>query len=293
MRDRILLFIPAYNCRTQIPRVLAQLDDDVLRFIEQIIVVVNPSTDQTENAVRQYVKQHPLPLTLLQNNQNYNLGGSHKVAFDYAVEHCFDYLIVLHGDDQGDIHDLLPLLKSGEYRRYDCCLGSRFIRGSRRVGYSPLRTSANVVLNLWFSLVCGRSIRDLGSGLNLYRTEILQPRFYQRFPDRLYFNAVMLLASRSYHHRMMFFPITWRENDQVSNAKLFELGFMLLKVTFLFLLGRQKFIESEMRGTGGVIEEYAYRAAEDFKDRTPENESAAGPPKQSENINGKRGIRHE
>ena len=35
-----------------------------------------------------------------------------KVAFNYAVKNKFDYVIVLHGDDQGNIHDLLPFLKN-------------------------------------------------------------------------------------------------------------------------------------------------------------------------------------
>lgn len=39
------------------------------------------------------------------------MGGSHKVAFNYAIENNFDYIIVLHGDDQGSISDMIPVLK--------------------------------------------------------------------------------------------------------------------------------------------------------------------------------------
>lgn len=126
MPERFLVFIPAYNCEKQVPRVLNQLlDRQVAAMVTECIVVNNRSTDGTEAAVQSWMQAHPqAPVRLLRNDQNYGLGGSHKVAFQYAVQHNFDYLIVLHGDDQGDIRDVLPLVHSGRHRKYDCCLGS-------------------------------------------------------------------------------------------------------------------------------------------------------------------------
>ena len=115
MPDRFLLFIPAYNCEKQVPRVLDQLlDPKVSGFVSETIVVNNRSTDGTEAAVLAWMAAHPnTPVRLLRNNENYGLGGSHKVAFQYAVRHGYDYLVVLHGDDQGDARDLYPLIASG------------------------------------------------------------------------------------------------------------------------------------------------------------------------------------
>jgi len=159
--DKILLFIPCYNCEKQIVRVLAQLTPDVMKFISEVIVVNNRSTDGTEAAVLDYRQKNPqIPLKLLRNDENYNLGGSHKVAFEYAINNGFDYVIVLHGDDQGHIEDLLPLLRSGEYHKYDCCLGGRFMRGSVLSGYSAFRTFGNVVYNLLYSIVCRYKVYD-------------------------------------------------------------------------------------------------------------------------------------
>lgn len=33
------------------------------------------------------------------------------MAFNYAIENNFDYVIVLHGDDQGSISDMIPVLE--------------------------------------------------------------------------------------------------------------------------------------------------------------------------------------
>lgn len=219
--DRILLFIPAYNCEKQIVRVLDQLDPAIMAFISKVIVVNNRSTDNTEETVINYMRAHAsMPITLLRNRDNYGLGGSHKVAFSYAMEHGYDYVMVLHGDDQGDISDFLPVLSRRYYRKHDCILGARFMRGSRLTGYSAVRTVGNIVYDFLFATVTRKRIYDLGSGLNMYSVAMLRSRFYEKFPDNLMFNYLMILAAEYYGHDIKFYPISWREDDQVSNVKM-------------------------------------------------------------------------
>ena len=105
MKEKILVFIPGYNCEKQVKRVLDQFDSDVTKKLTDIIFVNNRSTDNTEETVLKY-KNKKLNIKVLRNNENYNLGGSHKVAFDYAIKNKYDYVIVLHGDDQADIRDI-------------------------------------------------------------------------------------------------------------------------------------------------------------------------------------------
>lgn len=230
-QDKILLFIPAYNCEKQITRVLDQLTPVTLSFISKVIIVNNRSTDNTETAVIEYKRNHPtMPITLLRNKENYGLGGSHKVAFDYAIENDYDYVIVLHGDDQGSLGDFVPVLAEKYYRKHDCILGARFMRGSKLDGYSMFRTFGNVVYDFLFAAVVGSRVYDLGSGLNMYSVEMLRNRFYKKFPDNLMFNYCMVLASQYYGHDIKFFPISWREDDQVSNVKMMNQAVTVLKM---------------------------------------------------------------
>lgn len=230
--DKILLFIPMYNCEKQIVRVLGQLKGEAADHISQVIVVNNRSTDNGEKAVIDWLCGNRLtvPVTLLRNAENYGLGGSHKVAFEYAITNDFDYLIVLHGDDQGDISNILPYLKSREYADYDCFLGARFMKGSKLQGYSKFRTFGNHVYNLFFSAGAGRMVYDLGSGLNMYKVSTLKNRYYRRFKDNLMFNCYMLLAADALGQKIKFFPILWREDDQVSNVKMVSQALKTLKL---------------------------------------------------------------
>ena len=96
MKDKILLFIPMYNCEKQIVRVLKQLDKEVLNFISQVIIVNNRSTDNSQQAAIDYLKNNPsLPAKVLLNNENYNLGGSHKVA-SYLLYSFLIYVSILY-----------------------------------------------------------------------------------------------------------------------------------------------------------------------------------------------------
>ncbi|MCP8464219.1 glycosyltransferase family 2 protein [Pseudomonas sp. ZM23] len=248
-KPRILVFIPAYRCEAQIPRVLQQFDAKVQSWVETVIVVDNRSPDATlEAAIRQGSE------TLVQsefiawrNDDNYGLGGSHKAAMRYAVENGYDYIVVLHGDDQADIHDLIPELEAGKHQDVDCLLGARFMAGSRLQGYSFFRTFGNRVYNALFSLVVLRSIYDLGSGLNLYRVSTLREFYYKGFPDDLTFNYVMLLASYYRKQKVRFFPISWREEDQLSNVRLFRQAFKVLGLLAGYFFKRGGFLRGEMR----------------------------------------------
>ncbi len=256
-KDKILLFIPMYNCEKQIARVLGQVNNEVLKYINGVITVNNISTDSTESVVVNYANENKhLPITVIRNNDNYGLGGSHKVAFSYAKEHGYDYVIVLHGDDQGDISDLLKILKSKYYRKFDACLGARFHRQSKLVNYSFIRTFGNRVYNLLFSIGTGKWVLDLGSGLNMYKVSSLKNEYYKKYPDNLTFNYCMVMAIKHYKQNVVFFPISWREDDQISNVKLFSQAFKVLSMLFSFMLNNKKFMKGDHREV--ARDEYSY-----------------------------------
>ena len=247
MSERMLLFIPAYNCEKQITRVLDQLDKRVFAYFEEALVVNNRSTDSTEQVVLEYIKNHPeKPIKLMRNTDNYGLGGSQKMSFHYAIDHGYDYVCMLHGDDQGNIHDFIPMLQQGIYTKYDCILGARFMRGSKLQGYSKFRTFGNVVYNFIFAFVTRQRIFDLGSGLNMYKTKMLKDGFFDKFPDNLMFNYVMILASHYYKHNIRFYPVSWREDDQVSNVKMMNQAITVLKMAFEYLFNKET-IKKEYR----------------------------------------------
>ncbi|KHL26746.1 dolichyl-phosphate mannose synthase [Croceibacterium mercuriale] len=238
-----------YRCAPQIPRVIEQfarlpgLPADLA-----VLCIDNQSPDETLAAAEAALAASPVrEKYLLRNDDNYGLGGSHKVAIDFAHQHGFEYLVVLHGDDQGSIADLQPHLAAGVHRTVDALLGARFMRGATLQGYSTLRTAANHVFNAIFSIIGGQWFSDLGSGLNLFRTSIFADGFHLKYADNLTFNYYLVFGLADHGHRFRFFPINWREDDQVSNARLFSQGIRMLKLLRQRLLSVARFHAAEHR----------------------------------------------
>ncbi len=254
--SKILLFIPTYNCEKQICRVLEKVYKNSA-FFSEIIIVDNRSTDNTVNIIQTLKDEKNYTYKIFINDNNYGLGGSHKVAFNYAINNKFDYVIVLHGDDQGNINDLIPILQNTEYKKYDCVLGSRFMNGSTLNGYSKFRTLGNKIYNMIFSVLLNKKILDLGSGLNMYDVNILKSEYYYKFPDNLVFNYTMILASHFFKQNIKFFPISWSEDDQKSNVKMLSQSITVLQLLFQYKLNKQKFMKKEHRDN--TINYYTYK----------------------------------
>lgn len=236
MSERILVFIPAYNCADQIPRVFEKFDDDVQSLVDEVIVVENRSTDATLAVASDMIRRIAIPGKVFQNRENYSLGGSIKVALLYALEHGFDHIVVVHGDDQGDIRDLVGPIRAGLHHRNDLVIGARFHKGSKLIGYSTVRIVGNRILNAVMSVVARRRIDDLIAGLNIFSVRFFEDRTFLNFPDSLTFDAHTLLEAVNRHAPFTFVPITWRDEDQVSNAKTVRQALTILRLIMRYAI---------------------------------------------------------
>lgn len=75
-----------------------------------------------------------------------------------------------------------------------------------------------------------------------------------KYKDNLIFNYCMVMGSAYYRHKVRFFPITWREDDQVSNVKMVNQAITVLKLLGSFVINKKKFVEAEHRDR--MVEQY-------------------------------------
>lgn len=242
-----LLFIPCYRCAPQIVRVLKKIQPH-LHFFDEVIIIDNISPDETAARALAFVKEHQLPkVRVMQNPDNVGLGGSHKLAFSYALENNFDHAVILHGDDQGELSDFVPVLEMARTKELDSFwMGARFHPSSRLEGYSLFRIFGNVVFNSLASLLATRTIFDLGgSGVNLFPVKLLKEHQFKTYSNDLTFHVFLLLNAFRLQQRVTFTPVSWKEDDQISNVKLVSQSLKLLKLlrtffTFPHLLLREE-----------------------------------------------------
>ncbi len=236
---KFLLVIPTYNCAAQIPRVLEKLAAQGLIQNSQILVIDNGSSDSTVDVVEQHYSQlaENMPIgTLIINKKNIGLGGSLKTGFLHALENDFEFVIVLHGDDQANISELFDYLALNcEY--FDLLVGSRFLKESTLIGYSKTRWLGNRALNLYGRILTQFKISDLIAGLNIYRVSALNELNFLAYPDDLTFDAHLLLDSIQANLKIRYFPISWIESDQTSNAKVVKQAIVILKLFTKYRFG--------------------------------------------------------
>jgi dolichol-phosphate mannosyltransferase len=231
-----LLFIPCYQCAPQITRVLESVKK-YAHFFEEILIIDNISQDTTATAAQNFIKlHHILNARVVINPANINLGGTHKLAFDYALAKGFDHVVILHGDDQGRISDIAGLLALMEHQKLDrFWMGARFHPSSQLIGYSLIRTLGNLVYNAMAGVITTQTIYDFGgSGLNVFPAHLINKHPYRQYANDLTFHVFLLLNAYRMGQPLSFTPISWREEDQISNVKLLGQSIKLLRLLRTF-----------------------------------------------------------
>ena len=236
MKKKILIGIPCYNCENQISLLINEIDNSILDKVDKILILDNCSLDKTLEVAKTSLlkKEDKEKFILAKNKLNYGLGGSHKTIFNFSIKSGFDYTIILHGDNQAktsEINDMINILYNEKAKDYDALLGSRFMKGSTLNGYSLIRTVGNIILNIIYSVFLRKKIFDLGSGLNLYKNSMLSKIDYLKFDNQFTFN-MDLLINMTKKFNINYFPITWSDFGQISNANAIKVGLKTLSKIF-------------------------------------------------------------
>lgn len=99
---RLLIYVPAYNCRDTIVGVLAAIPEHV-HAIADILVVDNCSEDGTAAAVLEAQRAGSIrrDVTVIQPSRNVGYAGSQKLAYSLACRcPAVQWVAMLHGDGQ-------------------------------------------------------------------------------------------------------------------------------------------------------------------------------------------------
>jgi dolichol-phosphate mannosyltransferase len=227
-----LLFIPTFNCEKQISRLIHSLESIQVGEKFDIVFIDNQSSDSSVEVVRGLLeKSSKLGYArLYQNKCNLGLGGSHKVAIELSILEGYEYLVVLHGDDQANPKDIEVGINLIKLNTLDCVLGARFMKGSHLEGYSKIRVLGNKFFNLLFTVRFFVPVSDMGSGLNVYSTNFLRKIRNENHPDDLTFNNSLLMWSLLMKSKIAFFPISWSEKDQISNVRIVRQSLAILRI---------------------------------------------------------------
>ena len=249
---KVLCFVPMKNCQSKIGSLLSKFQGEFLEYLSEILVIDNASTDQSVEEARLALSQVTgVKVSLLQNSRNYGLGGSHKIAFNYAKENGYDYLLVVHGDNTVNPIEFLPVIKKG-FSSFDMIMSDRLSRENSHSGYPLHRLLFNRILSRIVSLLTCTSVADFTGGpVNLYRVSSFLNSFensLKGFSNQIEFSQYALLYGIYRRMKIQFQEIIFTEPEVKPAGKLITQFLKPLLLILKYRLFPRQTIARDLKG---------------------------------------------
>ena len=228
MEKKILIFAATYNEAGNIKNFIEKILE--LNINLDLLIIDDNSPDKTWEIVNNYKKNNK-NIVLIKRKDKEGLDTAHKLAFNYAKEHNYNYLVTLDADlshDPTKIPDFLNELKDQPF-----VIGSRYIKDGKNE-MKLKRYILSVVGNKIIKFVLGINCDEFTSayrGFNLnmlknFDIDGVSSRGYSFFMETVY-----LLDSAGYNIKQI--PIKFYDRLKgVSKIPKVEI-FRTLKNLFL------------------------------------------------------------
>ena len=235
-KNKFLIFIPAYNVEKQIPRVLKKIPFHLLSEYDiRILIIEDCSKDNTKKIVEDYLKNNKNNnlIQLVKNKKNQGYGGVQKIAFNYAIKNNFDFVIMLHGDDQYEAEMLPKFISNLLNNDVDAVFGSRFINPKDPLkGGMPLnRYIGNRVVTFIQNFIVGTKMTEFHSGYRSYKIEVLKKINFEKYTNDFYFDSEIIIQMFKSKFVIKEIPIATIYGDEISNLNPIPYGIKVLFIT--------------------------------------------------------------
>ncbi|MEN8141962.1 MAG: bifunctional glycosyltransferase/class I SAM-dependent methyltransferase [Thermodesulfobacteriota bacterium] len=240
--NKVLIFIVAYNAEQHIEKVLLRIPPEIFeKYNYEILIIDDSSKDNTFAVARQFQKKNTaLNIKVLYNPVNQGYGGNQKLGYQYAINHNFDAVVLLHGDGQyapeliADIFS--PLLRN----EADAVFGSRMmIKGAARKGGMPLyKFAGNKILTFLENRMLGASLSEFHSGYRAYAVEALRRIPFQHNSPDFHFDTEIIIQLLLAGQRIHETPIPTYYGDEICHVNGIKYAWDVLVACFQSRLQR-------------------------------------------------------
>jgi len=153
----ICVVVPTYNNAVFLKSTL----DDILQFCENVIVINDGSTDNTEEILKIFAEK----ITVFSYSKNKGKGFALRCGFDIAKNQGFRYAITMDSDGQHRGEDLSLFYQEITQNSDSVIIGSRVLKQKNMPAGN---TFANKFSNFWFTIQTGKRLPDTQTGFRLY-----------------------------------------------------------------------------------------------------------------------------
>ena len=209
MSEKVVVCIPTYNERENLPRILTRLF--AANPSVHALVIDDGSPDGTGALADELAAADPR-ITVLHRTEKAGLGAAYRAGFARALAEGARVIVEMDADGSHQ-PEQLPLLLA-RLADADLVLGSRWVPGGAVRNWPLHRKVLSVGGNTYARLMLRVPVRDITGGFRVFRAETLQAIAYDRVTTTGYvFQVDMALRVLRADLRIVEVPIEFIERE--------------------------------------------------------------------------------
>ena len=200
---KLSIIIPVRNEKFLIKKIVDQLQNKLKILSYEIIFIDDFSTDNTTEVINEVIKTKPQ--VRICNNKKKGLGGAITEGINNATG---EVICIMMSDLSDSIDDLEKYYNIIKGENIDAVFGSRFIEGSKIIGYSKKKLILNRIFNIITKLLFISDYNDFTNAFKIYRKSALLKTFplvSESF--NIFLELPLKIISRKMKYKII--PISW------------------------------------------------------------------------------------
>jgi len=224
----ISVILPTRNEAEGIADCISKISDTLVKqkLSYEILVMDDDSADGTKNIVSKLSKTNK-NIRLVNRSPPYGFGYSIRDGIQLADSKMTAIMMADLSDNPVFLRNMKEKLDEG----CDCVNGSRFVKGSKIIGYSPLKYLSNRMFNIAVMAGFFTGVTDTSNNFKAFRTD--RAKTVKLDSRGFEVGAELMLKMLVNKMKICEVPVTWE--DRTSGTAKFRLRSNFIKYFLLFL----------------------------------------------------------
>lgn len=215
MAERLLVVVPTYNERVNLPLVVPAILQQDPRI--EVLVVDDNSPDGTGQLADELAASTSR-VQVLHRPAKSGLGKAYLAGFRWALDRKYDLIFEMDADFSHDPAYLPQLLRAIE--NADLVIGSRYVPGGGVTEWGKVRRFISRGGSSYARAMLGLEVRDLTGGFKCFRREVLEAIDLDAVTAKGYaFQVEMTYRAIQAGFRVVEVPIVFRDRTE-GNSKM-------------------------------------------------------------------------
>lgn len=220
---KLLIFVVAYNAEKTIKNLIHRIPSEIILGHDSTLLIIDDcSNDKTEElAIKALKKSLWKKYLVLKNVKNLGYGGNQKIGYEFAIKNKFDYVILLHGDEQY-APEHLPFLLSPFTKDNppDAVFGSRMMnsRDALKGGMPLYKYFGNKILTYIQNKLLKSNLTEFHTGYRIYAVSALENIPFELNTNDFHFDTEIIVQLFASNARIIELPISTHYGDEVCHV---------------------------------------------------------------------------